>query len=108
MNGKENSTFYNYGNNLLSLDGIDSSKLSPIKNRKRTDVNSYLYNGEIEHIKKHKSLRCSKGDNRMIPLNLTNYNNFKENRNILNNNQSYSGIIQKEILYSKQNYFEIK
>ena len=103
MNKKENSTFYNYGNNLFSLDCIDSSNLSPIKSRKRTDVNSYLYNGQIEHIKKHKSLRCSKGNNRMIPLNLTNYNNFKENRNILNNNQSYSGIIQKEIILNNNN-----
>ena len=103
MNKKENSTFYNYGNNLFSLDGIDSNNLSPIKSRKRTDVNSYLYNGQIEHIKKHKSLRCSKGNNRMIPLNLTNYNNFKENRNILNNNQSYSGIIQKEIILNNNN-----
>ena len=98
MNKNENTTFYNYKNNLFSLDDIEASNLSPIKSRKRTDVNSFLFNGEIEQIRKHKSLRWSKKNNIMKPLNITNYNNFKDNRDTSNNNKSYSRIIQKEII----------
>ena len=98
MNKNENATFYNYKNNLFSLDDIEASNLSPIKSRKRTDVDSFLFNGEIEQIRKHKSLRWSKKNNIMKPLNITNYNNFKDNRDTSNNNKSYSRIIQKEII----------